>query len=103
MKLKGAIFTVALLAAWPVGAQQQTNAPPAPVTITVERPKLHWLAPPHTVRGEKVLKPVEGLDRQAWATVVGYRPGTSGFPTAETHQGGLCVFWVDVEPTQIKR
>jgi len=102
MKIQGTIILVALLGAWSSGAQS-TNAPPESVTITVERPKLHWLSPPHTVRGEPVLKPVEGLDTRAWTTVVGWHPGQSAFASAETHEGGLTLFWVDMEPTPARR
>ena len=85
----------AFFAAGQALAQSQTKATSASVPITVEKSKLHWLAPVTTTKTKENLKPVEGLDPRAWTTVAGWHPGESAFPAAETHQSKLCLFWVD--------
>lgn len=93
---------VAVFAAWAARAQP-TNAPPAAMTITEQRPKLHLLGPGTTAKQKGAIpKPIDGLDPRPWSTVVGWRPGLSGFAEPETHQGGLTLFWVDREPTTVK-
>lgn len=103
MKIKRTIFLIALFAAYQAIAQQPTNAPPVSAAITVQKPKLHWLAPTEMKKAKENLKPVEGLDPRAWTTVVGWHPGESAFATGETHEGGWCLFWVDIEPSPITR
>jgi hypothetical protein len=103
MKLQGAVFLIALFVARQAVAQQATNAPSASAAVTVEKLKLHWLAPGETTKLKENLKPVKGLDPRAWTTVVGWHPGESAFPSAETHEGGLCLFWMDIEPVSIAR
>jgi hypothetical protein len=83
---------------------QPTNAPPAPMTVTEQRPKLHLLGPGTTAKENGAIsKPVQGLGPRPWSTVVGWRQGISGFAEPETHQGGLTLFWVDREPTTVSR
>ncbi len=96
---------VVLLAAGQAGAQSQTNATSASgsATITVEKSKLHWLTPVTMTNSTESLKPVEGLDPRAWTTVVGWHPGESAFATGETHEGGWCLFWIDLGPSSITR
>ncbi len=96
MKIKRMIFLIALFAAGQVVAQQATNAPSTPAIVTVKQPKLHWLAPITMTNSTENLKPVEGLDPRAWTTVVGWHPGESAFATGETHEGGWCLFWIDL-------
>jgi len=103
MKRQGAVFWVALFAASQAFAQQATNAPSKSVTVTVEKPKFHWLAPPEPKKSKENLRPVEGLDRRAWTTVVGWHPGESDFLTGENHEGGWCLFWVDLGPSTVTR
>ena len=89
---------VAFLAVGHARAQSQTNVTTsASATITVEKPKVHWLAPVAMTNSAVILKPAEGLDPQAWTTVVGWYPGESAFATGEMHRSKLSVFWVDVE------
>lgn len=87
----------ALFAAGQVSAQSQTNATSASAPITVEKLKLHWLAPLRTTKTKENLKLVEGLDRRAWTTVVGWYQVKSDSPAAESHRSKLCLFWVDIE------
>jgi hypothetical protein len=94
MKLQGAVFLIALFAVFQAVAQQPTNAPSASTTFMVQKPKLHWLAPVKTTKAKENLKPIGGLNPQAWTTVVGWHPGESAFPSAETHEGGWPLFWV---------
>jgi len=103
MKIKRTILLIALFAACQAVAQQTTNAPSASATVTVEKLKLHWLAPIETNKTSENFKPAEGLDPRAWTTIVGWHPGESAFPTAETHEGGWCLFWVDIERSQRPR
>jgi hypothetical protein len=98
MKLQGALLLIVLLAAGQAGAQSQTNATSASATITVQKPKLHWLAPATMTNSTENLKPVKGLDPRAWTTVAGWYPGESAFATGETHRSKLVLFWVDIEP-----
>jgi hypothetical protein len=93
VKLQGAVFLMALFAAGQAIAQQTTNGPPFTTTITVQKTQWHWFAPTETKRTRANLKPVEGLDRRAWTTVVGWHPGRSAFPGAETSEG-WDLFWV---------
>jgi len=103
MKIKRTIFLVALFAACQAIAQQATNAPSKSVTVTVEKPKFHWLAPVGTKKSKENLKPVKGLDQRAWTTVVGWHPGDSAFVTGETREGGWCLFWIDIERVPVAR
>jgi hypothetical protein len=98
MELPRAVFLIALFAACQAIAQQATNAPSASATFTVQKPKLHWLTPARTTKAKENLKPVAGLDPRAWTTVVGWHPGESAFPSAETHEGGWCLLWVNIGP-----
>jgi len=103
MKIKRIILLIALFAACQAFAQQTTNAPSASATLTVQKPKFHWFAPIETTNSITNLKPTEGLDPRAWATVVGWHPGESAFVTGETHEGGWCLFWVDLGPSTVTR
>ena len=103
MKIQGLLLLAVLLAVGQASAQSQTNAPPASAIITVQKPKFHWLAPPTMTNSTKNLKPVEGLEPRAWTTVVGWHPGESAFVTGETHEGGWCLFWIDLGPSTVTR
>jgi hypothetical protein len=103
MKRQGAVFWVALFAACQAFAQQTTNAPSTTATVTVQKPKLHWLAPAETKKSNENLKPVAGLAPRAWTTVVGWHPGESAFATGERHEGRLCLLWVDLGPSPVIR
>ncbi|MGA9451047.1 MAG: hypothetical protein WBW41_06845 [Verrucomicrobiia bacterium] len=103
MKLKRTIFLMTLFAACQAIAQQATNAPSKFVTVTVEKPKFHWLAPAEAKKAKENLRPVEGLDPRAWTTAVGWHPGESAFATGETHEGGWCLFWIDIERVPVAR
>ena len=94
MKLQGAVILIALFAACQAVAQQATNTPSASATVAVKKPKFHWLAPTETKKFKENFQPVEGLDPQAWTTVVGWHPGESAFASAETHEDGWPLFWV---------
>ena len=85
---------IALFAAAQAIAQQTTNAPSASATITAQKPKWHWFAPVETKPTKENMRPIEGLDPRAWTTIVGWHPGESAFPSAETHEGGCPLFWV---------
>ena len=76
------------------GTQSETNATLTFQNVKVEKPKPFWLSPFTVVTAKQNLKPVEGLDPRAWTTVVGWQPGKSAFPTAETDQSKLCLVWV---------
>jgi len=95
MKWQGTIFLTVLFAAGPAAAQPTTNAPPSATAITVQKPEFHWFAQSKTKRTRENLRPIEGMDTRAWTTVVGWHPGESAFPSAETHQGGWPLFWVN--------
>jgi len=90
---------IALFAAGQAIARQTTNAPSTTATVTVQKPKFHWLAPAETKKSGENLKPMEGQNPRAWTTVVGWHPGESAFATGERHEGGLCLFWIDLGPS----
>ena len=95
---------IALFTACQAVAQQTTNAPSTTATVTVQKPKLHWLAPAETKKSNENLKPVAGLAPRAWTTVVGWHPGESAFATGERHESRLCLFWIDLgSPPTIKK
>jgi hypothetical protein len=85
--------TLLLFVAGQTDAQLQTDVTADFKTITVEKPKLLWLSPYTTVNAKENRESVEGLDPRAWTTVVCWHPGTSAFPTAETHRSKLGLFW----------
>jgi len=104
MKRQGAVFSIVLFAMCRAVAQQTTNAPSTTATVTVQKPKFHWLAPAALKKATENPKPVGGLDPRAWTTVVGWHPGESAFATGEKHEGRLCLFWIDLgSPPKIKK
>jgi hypothetical protein len=100
VKLQGTLLVIALFATGQAVAQQQTNTPSASTTITVKRQKFHWLAPMKKVERKNNLEYVEGLSPRAWTTIVGWHPGASAFPEAESSGLQVCLFWAGHEPWQ---
>jgi hypothetical protein len=106
MKKERTLFLIVLFAACQAIAQQQTdaksasqtNAPSASATVTIVKPKFHWLGPPEPVQTEKRQRIIEGLDTRAWTTVAEDDSGKLVFPDAETHEAGLCLLWWGSEP-----
>jgi len=104
MKRQGAVFLIVLFGVCQAFAQQTTNAPSTAATVTVQKPKFHWLAPTELKKSTENPKPVGGLDPRAWTTVVGWHPGESAFATGERHEPGVCLFWIDLgSPPKIKK
>ena len=74
----------------------RTNAT-ATATFTATKPGFHLFGPAKPVQSQK-LQTAEGLDNRAWTTVVETRTSKQAFPSGETHEAGLCLFWWGSEP-----
>ena len=118
MKKEQTLFLIALFAACRVSAQQQTNTnassfpltprisvasasrtnTPASTVFMTPMPKFHLLGPAMPAQPQKNLRRIEGLDPQAWTTVVETRTSKQAFPSGETHEAGLCLLWWGSEP-----
>jgi hypothetical protein len=108
MKTKRTLWLVALFAACNVMAQtprqMQTTIKPVPAKTnfgSLNKLKVHWLAPAQPADWRKNQEPIEGYSPVAWTTIVGWHPGESPFPDDNPKfSTGMPVLWFGHEPWQ---
>lgn len=104
MKACRTLLLIALLAAFKVMAQQQTqlhttlSLSSASGISTVEKSKFHWFAPANPAGLVDNRNSVAGLDTRPWTKIVGWHPGESEFPDAENFSTEMPLFCIGQWP-----
>ena len=101
MKTYRTILAIGLAAVFPTVALAQSENPYV-ANVTIEK-KLHLFTPltPSTITEPKdKIERYGNMSSQPWAQIVGWHPGTSQFPDADTHESKLDLIWIGHEPWQ---
>src|SRR5208337_786663 len=98
MKYQGCLVLIALFAAGQACAQELSVGASRSLVAPTKGSKIHWFTSAPAPDARYDLSPAEGLSREAWTTTVGWHPGVSAFPDAETYGSRMCFLWIGHEP-----
>jgi hypothetical protein len=96
MKLKWTLAAIALGIAFQAGAGPQVTNPSASSKTLEINLHVLMLNPPAQPRVK--IERVGNMSSRPWTQIVGWHPGTSGFPDAETHESKLYLVSVGSGP-----
>jgi hypothetical protein len=101
MKTYGTLLAIGMLAVLQVTAAPRPEDSSANMTaegkIQVFTP---LTASAQTPEDKNKIERYGNMSSQPWTQIVGWHPGTSQFPDAETHESKLTLIWIGHEPWQ---
>ena len=93
-------LALGLITAGPVVAQSSSNSPSNSDFTTPIKPEIYRLTPARTIGTTNEMGQVGGFSVRAWTTTVGWHPGVSAFPDADTYHFQLDLFGIGHEPKE---